>query len=156
MYLRHGAFSYLPELTDDEIAAQVRYALANGWPVSIEYTDDPHPRNVYWELWGLPMFDLTEPDGVLREISECRAAFPNHYVRVLAYDARLGRQTTALSFVVQRPAREPGFRVDRIESGGRVQHYAIVAYASSAPAGARYDGAGFNGAGQHGDSGGPP
>jgi ribulose-bisphosphate carboxylase small chain len=138
MYLRHGAFSYLPELTDEEIAAQVRYALVNGWPVSVEYTDDPHPRNVYWEMWGLPMFDLDEPDGVIREISDCRAAFPNHYVRVLAYDARLGRQTTAMSLLVQRPATEPGFRLDRTESGGRLQRYGVRAYATDKPAGQRY------------------
>ena len=138
MLLRHGAFSYLPDLSDDEIAAQVRYVLINGWPVSIEYTDDPHPRNVYWEMWGLPMFDLDEPDGVLREINDCRAAFPHHYVRVLAYDARLGRQTTALSFLVQRPAHEPGFRLDRIEAEGRVQRYALHSYATGAPAGERY------------------
>jgi ribulose-bisphosphate carboxylase small chain len=138
MLLRHGAFSYLPELTDDEIAAQVRYVLMHGWPVSIEYTDDPHPRNVYWEMWGLPMFDLDEPDGVLREIHACRAAYPQHYVRVQAYDARLGRQTTALSFLVQRPAHEPGFRLDRVEAQGRVQRYSLHSYATGAPAGDRY------------------
>ena len=138
MRLRHGSFSYLPDLTDDEIAAQVRYALDNGWPVSVEYTDDPHPRNVYWELWGLPLFDLTEPDGVLREINDCRATFPNHYVRVLAYDASLGRQTTAMSFLVQRPADEPGFRLDRVDGDGRVQRYAVHSYATEAPTGARY------------------
>jgi ribulose-bisphosphate carboxylase small chain len=138
MYLRHGSFSYLPELTDDEIAAQIRYALANDWPVSIEYTDDPHPRNVYWELWGLPLFDLTEPDGVLREIAECRSTFPDHYVRIVAFDARLGRQTTAMSFVVQRPAVEPGFRLERTEGADRAQRYAIRSYAADAPAGARY------------------
>jgi ribulose-bisphosphate carboxylase small chain len=144
MYLRHGAFSYLPALTEDEIAAQVRYALLNGWPVSVEYTDDPHPRNVYWELWGLPMFDLHEPDSVMREISACRAAFPAHYVRVLAYDARLHRQTIALSFLAQRPAAEPGFRLDRSESGGRAQRYGVHSYATGAPAGARYHGAGYH------------
>ncbi|MEX2291507.1 MAG: ribulose bisphosphate carboxylase small subunit [Mycobacteriales bacterium] len=138
MLLRHGTFSYLPDFTDDEIASQVRYALLNGWPVSIEYTDDPHPRNVYWELWGLPLFDLDEPDGVLREINECRATFPNHYVRVLAYDASLGRQTTALSFLVQRPKHEPGFRLDRSESDGRNQRYTFHAYATETPAGGRY------------------
>lgn len=138
MLLRHGTFSYLPDFTDEEIAAQVRYALLNGWPVSIEYTDDPHPRNVYWELWGLPLFDLDEPDGVLREINECRATFPNHYVRVLAYDASLGRQTTALSFLVQRPDHEPGFRLDRSESDGRNQHYTFHAYATETPVGGRY------------------
>ena len=138
MQLRHGSFSYLPDLTDDEVAAQVRYALLNGWPLSIEYTDDPHPRNVYWDLWGLPMFDLDEPDGVLRELAECRATFPSHYVRLLAYDARLGRQTTAMSVLVQRPPSEPGFRLDRSEAVDRVQHYSFHPYATDTPAGTRY------------------
>lgn len=131
MRLRHGAFSYLPELTDDEIAAQLRYALLNGWPISIEYTDDPHPRNIYWEMWGLPLFDLQEPDGALTEINACRATFPNHYIRVLAYDAALGRQTTALHFLVQRPAAEPGFLLTRTEGQDRRQSYGVHAYATA-------------------------
>lgn len=138
MKLRHGTFSYLPDLTDDEIAAQVRYALDKGWPVSIEHSDDPHPRNVYWELWGLPMFDLVEPDGVLAQINECRATFPDRYVRVLAYDASLGRQTTAMHFLVQRPVEEPGFLLTRVEGPDRTQHYGVTSYATSKPAGARY------------------
>jgi ribulose-bisphosphate carboxylase small chain len=138
MRLRHGSFSYLPDLTDDEIAAQVRYALAHGWPVSIEHTDDVHPRNVYWEMFGLPLFDLDEPDGVLAEIRECRAVFPHHYVRVCAYDATLGRQTTAMQFLVQRPAHEPGYRLDRTEGADRRQAYAVHPYATSAPSGERY------------------
>ncbi|WP_246371422.1 ribulose bisphosphate carboxylase small subunit [Nocardioides pelophilus] len=138
MQLRHGAFSYLPDLTDDEIALQVRYALDHGWPVSIEHTDDPHPRNIYWEMWGLPLFDLIEPDGVMAEIAACRGAFPRHYVRVLAYDARLGRQTTALSFLVQRPAHEPGFELARTEGAGRAQAYQVKTYAAAAPPGERY------------------
>jgi len=138
MKLRHGTFSYLPDLTDDEIALQVRYALDHGWPVSVEFTDDPHPRNVYWEMWGLPMFDLTEPDGVLDQINECRATFPHHYVRVLAYDASLGRQTTAMSFLVQRPAVEPGFLLARVEGENRTQRYAVESYATVHPVGSRY------------------
>ncbi|HCB05928.1 MAG TPA: ribulose bisphosphate carboxylase small subunit [Nocardioides sp.] len=138
MLLRHGSFSYLPPLDDDEIAAQVRYALVHGWPVSIEHTDDPHPRNVYWEMWALPMFDLDEPDGVMAQLAECRAVFPDHYVRVLAYDARLGRQTTAMQFLVQRPAGEPGFRLSRTEGENRVQRYAIESHATALPAGHRY------------------
>lgn len=140
MKLRYGTFSYLPDLTDDEIAAQVRYALGKGWPVSIEYTDDPHPRNIYWEMWGLPMFDLAEPDGVVAEINACRRTFPGHYVRVLAYDAGLGKQTTAMSFLVQRPAAEPGFLLERIEGPDRTQRYAVRSYATDRPAGARYAG----------------
>ncbi|MET8655234.1 ribulose bisphosphate carboxylase small subunit [Nocardia aurea] len=140
MYLRHGTFSYLPDLTDAEISAQVRYALLNSWPVSIEYTDDPHPRNAYWEMWGLPLFDLDEPDGVLAEIDACRATFPRHYVRVLAYDARYGRQTTALSFLVQRPADEPGFLLVRTEGADRRQQYGLHSYATGTRQGQRYGG----------------
>jgi len=137
MKLRYGTFSYLPDLTDDEIGAQVKYALDRGWPVSVEYTHDPHPRNIYWEMWGLPLFDLAEPDGVIAQINECRKAKPGHYVRVLAYDARLGKQTTAMSFLVQRPAEELGFLLERVEGPDRTQRYAVRSYATDRPAGAR-------------------
>ncbi|MFE3542718.1 ribulose bisphosphate carboxylase small subunit [Nocardia sp. NPDC059177] len=140
MYLRHGTFSYLPELSDADIAAQVRYALLNNWPVSIEYTDDPHPRNTYWEMWGLPLFDLDEPDGVMAEINACRATFPRHYVRVTAYDASYTKQTTALSFLVQRPAEEPGFELVRSEGADRRQSYSVRSYATGRPQGHRYGG----------------
>ena len=69
MRITQGTFSYLPDFTDDEVKAQVRYCLVNGWAISVEYTDDPHPRNVHWEMWGLPMFDLTDPDAVMGEIN---------------------------------------------------------------------------------------
>ena len=45
MRLTQGAFSFLPDLTDEQIGKQVQYALDHGWPISIEYTDDLHPRN---------------------------------------------------------------------------------------------------------------
>ena len=48
MRITQGTFSYLPDLTDGEIAAQIGYAQANGWAVAVEFTDDPHPRNVLW------------------------------------------------------------------------------------------------------------
>lgn len=141
MYLRHGSFSYLPDLSDEEIGAQVRYALLKGWPISIEVTDDPHPRNVYWEMWGLPLFDLDEPDGVLAQLTECRATFPDHYIRLIAYDASLGRQTTAMQFLVQRPGVEPGLALTRTEGTDRRQGYAVRTYATSTAAGER-DGGG--------------
>ncbi|MDN5932652.1 MAG: ribulose bisphosphate carboxylase small subunit [Pseudonocardia sp.] len=138
MRITQGTFPYLPDLTDDEITKQIEYCLDNGWPLSIEFTDDPHPRNVYWEMWGLPMFDLKDPAGVLMEVNACRAAKPGVYIRLNAYDARLGRQTTALSFLVQRPADEPGFRLDRQEAAGRQIRYSTHAYATDRPSGDRY------------------
>ncbi len=115
MRLTQGTFSFLPELTDEQISAQVSYALGHGWAISIECTDDPDPRNFYWEMWGRPMFDLEVErcDVVLREVRACREARPDHYVKLVAYDASRGRQTTALSFIVGRPADEAAFLADR-------------------------------------------
>ena len=127
MRITQGTFSYLPDFTDEEVKAQVRYCLDNGWAVSMEYTDDPHPRNAYWEMWELPMFDLSDLDVALHEINNCRQAFPNHYIKVNGYDRTKGRQTTTLSFIVQRPADEPGFRLQRTEGQDRRIQYTIVA-----------------------------
>ena len=45
MKLTQGCFSFLPDLTDEQITKQIQYAIDKSWAVSIEYTDDPHPRN---------------------------------------------------------------------------------------------------------------
>jgi ribulose-bisphosphate carboxylase small chain len=136
MRITQGTFSYLPDLTDDEIRAQVQYSIDQGWAVAVEFTDDPHPRNVLWEMWGLPMFGIA--DAAMHEVTQCRAAYPGHYIRVSAYDASLGRQTTALSFIVNRPASEPGFRLDRQEASDRRIRYSLHPYATDQPAGERY------------------
>jgi ribulose-bisphosphate carboxylase small chain len=138
MRITQGTFSYLPDFTDDEIEAQVRYCLDNGWATSIEYTDDPHPRNVYWEMWGLPLFDLKDPRAVMREINECRKAFPDHYIKLSGYDRTKGRQSTTLSFVVQRPKEEPGFHLERAEGKDRQIRYTTRSYAADKPSGQRY------------------
>src|SRR5918996_4881453 len=140
MRITQGTFSFLPDFTDEEIEPQIRYSLENGWSISVEHTDDPHPRNSYWEMWNLPLFDL-EPeraDVAMREVAACRERFSNHYVKVIAYDARYGRQTTALSFIVNRPKDEPGFRLERSDRRDRTMEYRLHAYATDAPAGRRY------------------
>jgi ribulose-bisphosphate carboxylase small chain len=140
MRLTQGAFSYLPDLTDEQIEAQLRYALANGWSIMVEHTDDPHPRNSLWEMWGTPQFDLTEVDipSVMADIAAARAANPRAYVKVVCYDRSLGRQTTGLSFIVGRPPVEPGFRLERQEGSDRRVRYTLHSYATDAPVGARY------------------
>jgi ribulose-bisphosphate carboxylase small chain len=125
MRITQGTFSYLPDLTNTEIGAQIQYGLDNGWAVSIEYTDDPHPRNIYWEMWGMPMFDIADPAAGLLEVSRCREAFPDSYIRVSLYNPELTKQTTALQFLVHRPAREPGFRLDRQEVSDRQVQYTL-------------------------------
>jgi ribulose-bisphosphate carboxylase small chain len=138
MRITQGTFSYLPDLTADEISGQIQYAIDRGWAVAVEFTDDPHPRNVLWEMWGLPMFELSDASAAAREVTACVQAWPDHYVRVSAYDASLGRQTTALSFIVNRPAHEPGFRLDRTDAHDRVMRYRLHPYAADKPVGNRY------------------
>ena len=140
MRITQGTFSFLPEFTDEEIEAQIKYSLEHGWAISVEYTDDPHPRNAYWELWGIPLFDLGSDrvEEAMREVRACREAFPNHYVKVIAYDPTYTRQTTALSFIVNRPSDEPGFRLDRQDKADRQMRYALHAYAAEQPVGRRY------------------
>jgi ribulose-bisphosphate carboxylase small chain len=138
MRITQGTFSYLPDLTGAEIAAQAQYAIDQGWSIAVEFTDNPHPRNVYWEMWGLPMFDIADGSAAMHEVRACTAAYPGHYVRMSAYDASLGRQTTALSFIASRPPAEPGFRLDRQETRGRQVRYSLHAYATDKPAGERY------------------
>ena len=50
MRVTQGTFSFLPDLTEPQIAAQVEYALSRGWAVSVEHASDPHPRDVFWEM----------------------------------------------------------------------------------------------------------
>lgn len=119
MRITQGAFSFLPDLTDDQIAAQIEYCLRNDWAIGVEYTDDPHPRNSFWEMWGNPMFDLRDAAGVMLEVRACRKAFPNYYIRVNAFDSSRGFETVRLSFIVNRPRVEPTFKVTRTEVAGR-------------------------------------
>lgn len=136
--LTQGQFSFLPDLSESEIRAQVQYALNNKWAVSVEYTDDPHPRNTYWEMWDMPMFDLKDPAGILMEINNCRKTFPNHYIRVMAFDSTRGVESPRMSYIVNRPANEPGFMVTRQEVDGRNIRYTVHSYATENPENERY------------------
>lgn len=138
MRVTQGTFSYLPDLSREQIAAQVGYCLAQGWAVSVEYTDDPHPRNVYWEMFGQPMFDIQDPEGVMIEVDRAIDMYPQYYIKVNAFDASHGWETLRLSFIVNRPSSEPGFYLERQESRGRRIGYTTRSYASNRPAGERY------------------
>jgi ribulose-bisphosphate carboxylase small chain len=139
MKLTQGAFSFLPDLTDAQISKQIQYAIDKSWAVSIEYTDDPHPRNNYWEMWGLPLFDIKDPAAVLFEINMAKKAKPNYYVKVAAFDNSRGTESCVLSYIVQRPAYEPGFKLVRQEAEGRRLVYTLTSYSVDAkPEGERY------------------
>ena len=139
MKLTQGCFSFLPDLTDEQITKQIQYAIDKSWAISIEYTDDPHPRNNYWEMWGLPLFDIKDPAAVMYEIDAFRKANTTGYIKVQAFDASKGCESCVHSFIIQRPSFEPGFYTARQEYNGRMLKYTIQSYAVQAkPAGERY------------------
>jgi len=139
MRITQGTFSFLPDLSDAQIIKQLDYALGRGWAIGIEYTDDPHPRNTFWEMYGNPMFDISDAAGVMLELASCRKSFPSHYIRVTAFDSSHGTESVVLSFIVNRPKKEPGFRLIRTEEPGRTLRYSIESYAvQREPEGARY------------------
>jgi ribulose-bisphosphate carboxylase small chain len=138
--LTQGSFSFLPDLTDEQIKKQIDYAVSKGWAISVEWTDDPHPRNVYWELWGLPLFDIKDSAAVLYELNECRRLNPTGYIKLNAFDASIGTESCVMSYIVSRPNIEPGFYLQRTETSGRFIQYTVHSYTTqSNPEGARYD-----------------
>ncbi|KAK1322653.1 hypothetical protein QJS10_CPA02g01489 [Acorus calamus] len=56
----------------------------------------------YWTLWKLPMFGCKDPAQVLNEIQECKQAYPNTYIRCLAFNSQ--KQGQCMSFVIQKPS----------------------------------------------------
>jgi ribulose-bisphosphate carboxylase small chain len=139
MRITQGTFSFLPDLTDEQITKQLEYCISKGWAIGLEYTDDPHPRNTYWEMFGNPVFDVTEAASISAALAACRSKFPRHYIRLTAFDATLGSESVVLSFIVNRPPAEPGFRLVRTEEHGRTIRYRIESYAAQQlPEGSRY------------------
>ena len=136
--LTQGCFSYLPDLTDAEIKLQIEYGLKKGFAWSVEYTDDPHPRNTYWEMFGIPMFDLKDAAGVMTELHSCRKTFPQHYIRLMAFDSTRGVESIVMSFIVNRPSKEPGFGLARQETHGRTVRYTVHSYATDKAETERY------------------
>ena len=57
----------------------------------------------------MPMFDLKDAAGVLMELNSCRKTFPSHYIRLMAFDSTRNTESIVMSFIVNRPANEPGF-----------------------------------------------
>ena len=77
-------------------------------------------------MHGMPMFDLKDAAGVLAELNDCRKTFPGQYIRLMAFDSTRGIESIAMSFIVQRPADEAGFKLVRQEVDGRSIRYTIA------------------------------
>jgi ribulose-bisphosphate carboxylase small chain len=136
--ITQGTFSFLPDLTDEQIKKQIDYMISKKLAIGIEYTNDIHPRNSFWEMWGLPLFEVTDPAPVLFEINACRKAKSNFYIKVVGFSSERGIESTIISFIVNRPKHEPGFNLIRQEDKSRSIKYSIQAYETYKPEDQRY------------------
>lgn len=91
-------FSFLPQLTQQEVYEQIAYILAQGWTPAIEHEHPSRSFNHYWTMWKLPFFGEQDIGRVVEELEECRRAHPDHLIRLLGYDNYTQSQGSA--FVV--------------------------------------------------------
>ncbi|KAK3236583.1 hypothetical protein CYMTET_53284 [Cymbomonas tetramitiformis] len=115
--------SFLPPLSDAEVAKQIDYIVGRGWCPCIEFSETEtaltldhgsdgivspascgYYANRYWPMWKLPMFGCNDPNQVLAEIAACKQAFPDAYIRVCGFDSVKQVQSTAM--LVHRPPNE--------------------------------------------------
>jgi len=97
-------FSYLPQLSAEQLAQQVRSILGRRLLVGIEFSSAPDPHDHYWTMWKLPLFDTHDPATVLTELDACLQANPGAYIKINGYDA--ARQGQVVSFVACQPGRD--------------------------------------------------
>lgn len=98
---RYETLSYLPPLTDQQIAKQIQYMIDQGYIPAIEFEENPKPSDHHWTLWKLPLFSAASPQDVLNEVRECRTEFSHCYIRVIGFDNI--RQCQMVSFIVHKP-----------------------------------------------------
>jgi ribulose-bisphosphate carboxylase small chain len=79
-------FSYLPEMSPEQIRAQVEYIVSKGWNPAIEHTEPQNASGAYWYMWKLPMFGETDVDRILAEAEACHKAHPDNHVRLIGFD----------------------------------------------------------------------
>jgi len=119
-------FSYLPALTGEQIAKQVEFVTAQGWTPCLEFANADQAYvsnentarmgavvcnyydNRYWTMWKLPMFGCSDPSQVLKEVDACTKAFPEAYIRLVAFDAV--KQVQTMGFLVHRPSTASDFQ----------------------------------------------
>ncbi|MDD9834130.1 hypothetical protein BZG16_28905, partial [Escherichia coli] len=40
----------------------------------------------YWTMWKLPLFGCTDSSQVMKEVEECKKAYPNSFIRIIGFD----------------------------------------------------------------------
>ena len=138
MRLTQGTFSHLPDFTDEEIPAQIstRSTTAGRSRWSSPTTRTRATRT--GRCGGCRCSRSPTPPPRCYEVNRCREAFPNHYIRLNAYDRQPRAADDGLRFIVNGPRRSPasGSTAGGIATGG--SGTPCIAYAADRPDGERY------------------
>lgn len=89
-------FSYLPEMSREDIWKQVEYIVRQGWNPAIEHTEPENAFDHYWYMWKLPLFGETDVETILAEADACHLAHPDNHVRLIGYDNFAQSQGTSM------------------------------------------------------------
>ena len=92
--------TYLPPLDEARVATQIQYLLDQGLIPAIEYARQPSPRDHYWNMWKLPLFDARAVADVQAELGACTTAHPDCFIKLIGYDRH--RQTRTMSLLVHQ------------------------------------------------------
>jgi ribulose-bisphosphate carboxylase small chain len=98
---RYETFSYLPPLSDQQIAKQIQYMIDQGYIPGVEFNENSDPEVYYWTMWKLPLFNARSVQEVLTEVQACRSEYGNCYIRVVGFDNI--KQCQSVGFIVHRP-----------------------------------------------------
>ncbi|GLT69942.1 hypothetical protein SLA2020_420510 [Shorea laevis] len=106
--------SYLPPLSTEQLAKEVDYLLSKNLIPCLEFELEhgfvyrEHNRSPgyydgrYWTMWKLPMFGCNDSSQVLKELEECKKAYPSAFIRIIGFDNK--RQVQIISFIAYKPA----------------------------------------------------
>merc|ERR1711897_56244 len=108
---KYETLSYLPELTDQDIAKQIEYMIKNKWTPCLEIAEDGdvylntrmgpgYYDNRYWSMYKLPMFGANNARDVVEAINSCRREFPRAKIRVMGFDST--KQVQTAGFMVAK------------------------------------------------------
>ncbi|KAF7811253.1 Ribulose bisphosphate carboxylase (small chain) family protein [Senna tora] len=110
--------SYLPDLSNEELAKEVDYLLRKGWIPCLEFELEVnlpfYPFSFsnnhrspgyydgrYWTMWKLPMFGCTDSAQVMKELEEAKKEYPQSFIRIIGFDNV--RQVQCISFIAYKP-----------------------------------------------------
>ncbi|MCG5516906.1 MULTISPECIES: ribulose bisphosphate carboxylase small subunit [Ectothiorhodospira] len=94
--LKYETFSYLPQMTDEQIRQQIQYLVDQGWNPAVEHSEPENAFGSYWYMWKLPMFGEQSVDTILAEVEACKQENPGHLVRLIGYDNYAQCQGTSM------------------------------------------------------------